>query len=154
MSKLRYLGLDVHAASIAVAVAESSGEVRLVGEIPNEPGAVRRLVKRLDHQNGQRASAAYCGGSIVGIPVSASGGWEASPTAGRFERAGEGDCLESAAPTARALLQAGGTGEDEAAGGNGGGAGVIGFYLGHRDTGGGRAKGTATARGVSSVART
>ena len=47
MLKLRYLGLDVHAASIAVAVAESSGEVRLVGEIPNEPGAVRRLVKRL-----------------------------------------------------------------------------------------------------------
>jgi transposase len=47
MLKLRYLGLDVHAASIAVAVAESSGEVRLVGEIPNEPVAVRRLVKRL-----------------------------------------------------------------------------------------------------------
>lgn len=32
MSKLRHLGLDVHAASIAVAVAESSGDVRLVGD--------------------------------------------------------------------------------------------------------------------------
>jgi len=47
MLQLRYLGLDVHATSIAVAVAEASGDVRLVGEIPNQPDAVRRLVKRL-----------------------------------------------------------------------------------------------------------
>ncbi len=47
MSKLRYLGLDVHAETIAVAVAEPTGEVRSVGEIPNRPEAIRRLVKKL-----------------------------------------------------------------------------------------------------------
>jgi transposase len=47
MAKLRYLGLDVHAASITVAVAEPGGEVRSVGQIPNRPDAVRRLVNRL-----------------------------------------------------------------------------------------------------------
>jgi transposase len=47
MNKVRYLGLDVHAATIAVAVAEPSGEVRSLGVIPNRPEAVRRLVKKL-----------------------------------------------------------------------------------------------------------
>jgi len=43
----RYVGLDVHADSIAVAVAEPDGEVRSLGIIPNKPEAVRRLIKRL-----------------------------------------------------------------------------------------------------------
>jgi transposase len=47
MTKVRYLGLDVHAETIAVAVAEPTGEVRSVGQIPNRPDAVRRLVKKL-----------------------------------------------------------------------------------------------------------
>lgn len=47
MSKVRFLGLDVHAESIAVAVAEPDGEVRAVGQIPNRPEAIRRLVKRM-----------------------------------------------------------------------------------------------------------
>ena len=47
MSKVRYLGLDVHADAITVAVAEPGGEVRSVGEIPNRLEAIRRLVKRL-----------------------------------------------------------------------------------------------------------
>jgi hypothetical protein len=33
--KLRFLGLDVHAETIAVAIAESDGEVRSLGTIPN-----------------------------------------------------------------------------------------------------------------------
>jgi len=33
--KLRFLGLDVHAETIAVAVAEPDGEVRSLGTIPN-----------------------------------------------------------------------------------------------------------------------
>ena len=47
MSKVRFMGLDVHADTIAVAVAERSGEVRAVGIIPNRPESIRRLVKKL-----------------------------------------------------------------------------------------------------------
>lgn len=45
--KLRFLGLDVHAETIAVAVAEPEGEVRSLGVIPNHAESVRRLVKKL-----------------------------------------------------------------------------------------------------------
>jgi len=44
----RFVGLDVHADTIAVAVAEPSGEVRSLGTIPNRPESVRRLLKRLE----------------------------------------------------------------------------------------------------------
>jgi transposase len=43
----RFVGLDVHAETIAVAVAEPEGEVRSLGTIPNTPEAVRRLIKKL-----------------------------------------------------------------------------------------------------------
>ena len=45
MSKVRFLGLDVHAATIAV--AEPRGEVRSLGTIPNRPESIRKLVKKL-----------------------------------------------------------------------------------------------------------
>lgn len=47
MSKVRWIGLDVHADTIAVAVAEPTGEVRSLGVIPNRPESLRKLVKRL-----------------------------------------------------------------------------------------------------------
>ena len=47
MSKVRFLGLDVHADTIAVAVAEPNGDVRAVGIIPNGPESIRKLVKKL-----------------------------------------------------------------------------------------------------------
>lgn len=43
----RHVGLDVHAATIAVAVAEADGTVRSLGLIPNRPEHVRRVMKRL-----------------------------------------------------------------------------------------------------------
>lgn len=44
----RFVGLDVHAATIAIGVAEEGrSAVEDRGTIPNEPHAVRRLVGRL-----------------------------------------------------------------------------------------------------------
>src|SRR6266480_1522959 len=39
-SNLRYLGLDVHAETIAVAVAEPDGEVHPLGIMPNRPSTI------------------------------------------------------------------------------------------------------------------
>jgi len=47
MSKVRFVGLDVHADTIAVAVAEPGGEVRSHGVIPNRLESVRKLVGKL-----------------------------------------------------------------------------------------------------------
>jgi transposase len=48
MKKLiRFVGLDVHADSIAVAVADLPGDVRSLGMMPNNPEAVRRLIRKL-----------------------------------------------------------------------------------------------------------
>jgi transposase len=45
--KLRFLGLDVHAETIAVAVAEPDGEVRSLGTIPNRAESIRKMIKKL-----------------------------------------------------------------------------------------------------------
>ena len=47
MKKVRFVGLDVHADTIAVAVAEPDGEVRSLGMIPNRPESIRKLMKKL-----------------------------------------------------------------------------------------------------------
>jgi transposase len=47
MSKVRFLGLDVHADTISVATAELGGDVSFYGKIPNQLDAVRRMVKKL-----------------------------------------------------------------------------------------------------------
>jgi hypothetical protein len=39
--------LDVHAATIAVAVAEPGGEMRSLGTIPNRPESMGRLIRKL-----------------------------------------------------------------------------------------------------------
>jgi transposase len=45
--KLRFLGLDVHAETIAVAVAEPDGEVRSLGTIANRGDSIRKFIKKL-----------------------------------------------------------------------------------------------------------
>jgi transposase len=45
--KLRFLSLDVHAETIAVAVAEPEGEVRNLGTIPNRAESIRKLLMKL-----------------------------------------------------------------------------------------------------------
>jgi transposase len=47
MKNVRFVGLDVHAATIAVAVAEAGGEVRSLGVIPNRAESVSRLIRKL-----------------------------------------------------------------------------------------------------------
>src|SRR6185295_11649295 len=47
MSNVRFIGLDVHAETIAVAVAEPDREVRSLGAIPNRPESIQKLVKKL-----------------------------------------------------------------------------------------------------------
>jgi transposase len=47
MSKIRFVGLDVHADTIAVAVAEPNGDVRSLGTIPNRLESIRKLVGKL-----------------------------------------------------------------------------------------------------------
>jgi hypothetical protein len=45
--KVRFLGLDVHVETIAVAIAEADGEVRSLGTIANRAESIRKLVKKL-----------------------------------------------------------------------------------------------------------
>jgi hypothetical protein len=47
MTKLRFLGLDVHAETIAVAIAEPGGEVRSIGAIPNRLESIRKMIGKL-----------------------------------------------------------------------------------------------------------
>ena len=47
MKNVRFVGLDVHAETIAVAVAELGGEVRSLGVIPNRAESVGRLIRKL-----------------------------------------------------------------------------------------------------------
>jgi transposase len=63
MKGTRFIGLDVHADSIAVAVAEPTGEVRSLGVIPNDPEAVRKLIRKLGPPETLRAcyEAGPCG---------------------------------------------------------------------------------------------
>jgi len=49
------LGLDVHAETIAVAVAEPDGEVRTLGTIANREDSIRKLIKRLGSPDHLRA---------------------------------------------------------------------------------------------------
>src|SRR5881296_4104216 len=62
-TNLRNVGLDVHADTIAVAVAEPGGEVRPLGIIPNRPEAVAKLVRKLGPREHLRAcyEAGPCG---------------------------------------------------------------------------------------------
>jgi transposase len=55
MNSITYVGLDVHKATVSVAVAESgrSGEVRQVGTFANRADVLRKMVERLMRRGGQ-----------------------------------------------------------------------------------------------------
>lgn len=54
MKRIKFVGLDVHAETIAVAVAEQDGEVRPLGVIANRVESIRKLVKKLGPVGEQR----------------------------------------------------------------------------------------------------
>ena len=53
--KLRFLGLDVHAETIAVAVAEPNGEARSLGTIANREDSIRKFIRKLGSPEQLRA---------------------------------------------------------------------------------------------------
>jgi len=52
---MRYVGMDVHAETIAIAVVESNGTERDLGTVPNRPEAIRKCLKKLG-----RAEELHC----------------------------------------------------------------------------------------------
>jgi transposase len=47
MKRVKFVGLDVHAETIAVAIAEQDGDIRSLGVIANREDSVRKLVRKL-----------------------------------------------------------------------------------------------------------
>src|SRR6202007_2439652 len=45
--KVRFLGMDVYAETIAVAIAEPDGEVRSLGTIANREESIRKFIRKL-----------------------------------------------------------------------------------------------------------
>ena len=60
--RTRFVGVDVHAKTLAVAIAEEVGQPESYGQIANEPTAVRKLVSRLGGR-GVRLVVAYEAGA-------------------------------------------------------------------------------------------
>jgi transposase len=91
---IRYVGLDVHAETISVAVAEGRGELRSMGTIPNRPESIRKLVKRLEptstvrvcYEAGPTGYALYWQLAKLGVKCEGRGP-DAGPRQGR--RSGE-----------------------------------------------------------------
>ncbi|MCX6552081.1 MAG: IS110 family transposase [Acidobacteria bacterium] len=57
MQTVRWMGLDVHAETVAVAIAERDGEPRSLGVIPNRPESIRKLI--LTHGPVDRLKVCY-----------------------------------------------------------------------------------------------
>jgi len=68
--KLRFLGLDVHAETIAVAICEPNGEVRSLGTIANREDSVRSSSRGLARPSScvpamrRDRQVSYCTGSL------------------------------------------------------------------------------------------
>jgi transposase len=60
--RTRFVGIDAHAKTLAIAIAEEAGQPESYGQIANEPTAVRKLVTRLGGR-GVRLVVAYEAGA-------------------------------------------------------------------------------------------
>ena len=52
MKRVKFVGLDVHAETIAIAIAEQDGEVRSLGVIPNREDSLRKVAKKTGNDGG------------------------------------------------------------------------------------------------------
>jgi hypothetical protein len=82
--RVRYIGLDVHRATIAVAIAEEEGAPTSYGTIVNDPAAVRKLVRQLGGKEFD-LRVAYRPNRSVGIRAGNADGGQSAPT-GRRQR--------------------------------------------------------------------
>ncbi len=56
--KVRFLGLDVHAETIAVAIGEPDGELRSLGTIANRAESIRKMVRMASLPDPQQENVA------------------------------------------------------------------------------------------------
>src|SRR5258708_5609342 len=65
MKRIKFVGLDVHAETIAVAVAEQDGEIRSLGMIPNREESVGKRPRKMNCARGI-GSVNFCCGRVGG----------------------------------------------------------------------------------------
>jgi transposase len=86
--KLRFLGLDVHAETIAVAVVEPDGEVRSLGTIPNRAESICKLIKKLGPA--EKLRACYEAGPTGYVVYWQWGNWASSASGSANAGTGQG----------------------------------------------------------------
>ena len=73
MSKIQFIKLAVHAETIAVAVAETGGEIRSHGLIPNRLESIRKMIHKLGPVGQLKASMKRSDGVCSLLAVDAIG---------------------------------------------------------------------------------
>ena len=96
---VRFLGMDVHAETIAVAVAEPDGEVRSLGTIANRAESIRKMVKKLGPV--KQLKACYEAGPTGCIRDIF--GWRRSATSARSSPPWGANCWASSGPSVSRL---------------------------------------------------
>ena len=155
--KLRFLGMDVHAETIAVAIAEPDGEVRSLGTIRCGTGrhhlplrarsgsdGVQRSIsgrklerqaysKRRHYQVRQRAPQTHHCRISLELSTPASGRSQVAQAPGRAVSRDHRYCMESTEPSAQALHGADGARQRTEKDHDGSGTRIVGLHLGHWD---------------------